>query len=147
MTSRTIFEIIGYVGSALVLLSFLMSSVLKLRIINSIGSLASLIYGLLVHTYPTVIMNGALLIINIVFIIIIVLCFKIYLCYTHVISIFDKGINYISVSHILHIVFCKSFHLYVLLSLHCFKYPNNKNKKYNCPKNCCVHIIPLCIYS
>ena len=69
MTSRTIFEIIGYVGSALVLLSFLMSSVLKLRIINSLGSLASLIYGLLVHTYPTVIMNGALLIINIVFII------------------------------------------------------------------------------
>lgn len=69
MTSRTIFEIIGYVGSALVLLSFLMSSVLKLRIINSIGSFASLIYGLLVHTYPTVIMNGALLIINIVFII------------------------------------------------------------------------------
>ena len=69
MTSRTIFEIIGYVGSALVLLSFLMSSVLKLRIINSLGSLASLIYGLLVHTYPTVIMNAALLIINIVFII------------------------------------------------------------------------------
>lgn len=69
MTTRTIFEIIGYIGSALVLLSFLMSSVLKLRIINSAGSLASLIYGMLVHTYPTVIMNGALLIINIVFII------------------------------------------------------------------------------
>lgn len=66
---RIIFEVIGYVGSALVLLSFLMSSVLKLRIINSLGSLASLIYGLLVHTYPTVIMNGALLIINIIFII------------------------------------------------------------------------------
>lgn len=65
METRTIFEIIGYVGSALVLLSFLMSSVIKLRIVNALGSVVSVAYGLMVHTYPTVVMNAALIIINV----------------------------------------------------------------------------------
>lgn len=68
MEARTVYEIIGYVGSALVLISFLMSSVLKLRIINSAGSLVSVVYGLFVHTYPTVVMNACLLLINIYYI-------------------------------------------------------------------------------
>ena len=65
METRTIFEIIGYVGSALVLISFLMSSVLKLRVINALGSVVSVFYGICVHTYPTVVMNAALLVINV----------------------------------------------------------------------------------
>lgn len=69
MDSKIIFEVIGYVGSALVLVSFLMSSVLKLRIINTLGSVVSAIYGMIMHTYPTVVMNVALMIINIVYII------------------------------------------------------------------------------
>ncbi len=67
MSQQTIFEMIGYVGSALVLTSFLMASVVKLRIINSLGCIVSVIYGLLIHAYPTLVMNGALLMINIYF--------------------------------------------------------------------------------
>ena len=37
MKEQVIFEIIGYVGSAFVLASFLMASVVRLRVINSVG--------------------------------------------------------------------------------------------------------------
>ncbi|MCR4651904.1 MAG: YgjV family protein [Lachnospiraceae bacterium] len=60
-----IVEGIGYVGSALVVVSMLMTSVKKLRIINSIGSAIFAFYALLIHSYPTAIMNIFLLIINI----------------------------------------------------------------------------------
>ena len=64
---KTILEAIGSVGTALVLVSFLMTSVYKLRVINTRGSLISMIYGLLVPVYPTVVLNGALALINIFF--------------------------------------------------------------------------------
>lgn len=67
MKDPVIFEVIGYVGSAFVLASFLMASVVRLRIINSVGCVVSVVYGLLIHAYPTVIMNAALLLINIFF--------------------------------------------------------------------------------
>ena len=67
MKEQVIFEVIGYIGSAFVLASFLMASVVRLRIINSVGCIISVIYGLLIRAYPTVIMNGALLLINIFF--------------------------------------------------------------------------------
>ena len=66
-TLNIIFNVIGYAGTALVLISFLMSSVYKLRVINTIGSAVSAVYGILVHTYPTVALNSALAIINIFF--------------------------------------------------------------------------------
>lgn len=69
MKEQVIFEIIGYVGSAFVLASFLMASVVRLRVINSIGCVVSVVYGLLIRAYPTVIMNAALLLINIFFLI------------------------------------------------------------------------------
>jgi hypothetical protein len=65
--TRIIFEVIGYVGTALVLISFLMSSVYKLRVINTIGSAISAVYGVLMHVYPTVALNATLAIINIFF--------------------------------------------------------------------------------
>lgn len=65
MQTRIVFEIIGYVGTALVLVSFLMSSVYKLRVINTIGSIVSIVYGVLLHVYPTVVLNAALALINI----------------------------------------------------------------------------------
>ena len=64
MTTQTIYEIIGYVGSALVLVSFLMASVVKLRIVNSVGSAIFASYALLIHSYPTMIMNICLVLIN-----------------------------------------------------------------------------------
>ena len=65
MNTSLIFEVIGYIGSALVLLSFMMVSVYKLRIVNTIGSLFCVIYGFLIGAYPTVVMNIALVAINV----------------------------------------------------------------------------------
>ena len=58
-------EMIGYLGSILVLVSMLMSSVVKLRVINTIGSGIFAAYALMIHSYPTALMNGALVGINI----------------------------------------------------------------------------------
>lgn len=57
-------EIIGYTGSALVLLSMAMTSVTKLRRLNMLGSLVSMIYALLIHTYPVVFLNLGMIVIN-----------------------------------------------------------------------------------
>ena len=57
-------ELIGYIGSAIVLISMMMSSVVKLRLINVVGGVISLIYCLLIKAYPTVVLNGSLVLIN-----------------------------------------------------------------------------------
>ena len=57
-TTRLLLEIFGYIGSAVVVASFAMTSVRKLRIINGIGAILSVVYALLMGTYPFVIMNG-----------------------------------------------------------------------------------------
>ena len=62
--NATTVEIIGYVGSALVLISFLMASVVKLRVVNAIGSFIFAVYALIIHSYPTMIMNICLVLIN-----------------------------------------------------------------------------------
>jgi hypothetical protein len=65
MDTKTIIEAVGYLGSALVLVSFLMVSVVKLRIVNSIGSIIFTVYAFIIQSYPTAIMNLCLVIINI----------------------------------------------------------------------------------
>lgn len=64
MDTHMIVELVGYFGSALVLLSFLMTSVVKLRIINMAGGVICTIYSLVIHAYPTAIMNTCLVLIN-----------------------------------------------------------------------------------
>lgn len=64
MDSSTIIEMIGYLGSVLVLVSFLMASVVKLRVINSVGGLIFAVYALLIRSYPTALMNFCLVGIN-----------------------------------------------------------------------------------
>ena len=58
-------EIVGYTGSALVLISMLMKSVVRLRIINLAGSLIFSVYALIIRSYPTAVMNIALVGINV----------------------------------------------------------------------------------
>lgn len=60
-------EAIGYIGSAIVLISFLMTSVVKLRLINTIGGVIFTTYALIIQSYPTAVMNAALVLINIHF--------------------------------------------------------------------------------
>lgn len=57
-------ELIGYAGTAFVLISMLMTSVTKLRIFNLIGSLFSLVYGLICHAMPVFVLNLCLAVIN-----------------------------------------------------------------------------------
>ena len=64
MSTSSIIEAVGYLGSALVLVSFLMASVVKLRIVNSVGSLIFAVYALIIHSYPTALMNVCLVLIN-----------------------------------------------------------------------------------
>ncbi len=60
-------ELFGYLGSFLVLISFLMTSVYKLRIVNTIGSVIFAAYAMIIHSYPTALMNVCLVIINLRF--------------------------------------------------------------------------------
>lgn len=57
-------EIFGYIGSTLVVVSLLMASVVKLRIINTLGSIISGTYALIIGSFPLALMNISLIIIN-----------------------------------------------------------------------------------
>lgn len=59
-------EIFGYIGSALILLSMMMKTMEKLRWLNVAGSVISVIYGALCHTWPVVFLNLGIIIINLV---------------------------------------------------------------------------------
>lgn len=58
-------ELFGYLGSTLVVVSMLMSSVVKLRVINTIGSIISGTYAFIIGSFPLAFMNICLIIINI----------------------------------------------------------------------------------
>ncbi len=57
-------EIFGYIGTVLILVSMMMTSVVKLRIVNMTGSLISVIYSAIHGTWPVVFLNTGLMIIN-----------------------------------------------------------------------------------
>lgn len=63
---KTIIELIGYTGSILVVVSMLMTSLSKLRVVNTLGSVIFAIYALIIKSYPTAGMQLALIIINMV---------------------------------------------------------------------------------
>lgn len=65
-TELFIFNCIGYVGSLLVIISMTMTSMIKLRFINSTGCVFSIIYSILTLSIPVLILNGALLFINVI---------------------------------------------------------------------------------
>ena len=65
MGGINVIELIGYFGSALVLVSMLMTSVVRLRIINLIGSVIFAAYALMIQSYPTAVMNVCLAGVNI----------------------------------------------------------------------------------
>lgn len=57
-------EIFGYIGTTLVVISMMMSSLTKLRIINICGSIISTIYSIICNTWPIAVMNISLILIN-----------------------------------------------------------------------------------
>ena len=58
-------ELFGYLGTALVLMSMMMTSLTKLRIVNISGSVVSMIYAVLVNAWPVVLLNAGMILINI----------------------------------------------------------------------------------
>ena len=65
MNAAMMIEIYGYIGSVLVVVSMLMSSIIKLRVINILGSVISGSYALIIGSFPLVLMNSCLIIINV----------------------------------------------------------------------------------
>ena len=57
-------EIFGYIGTITVLLSMMMTSVVKLRVFNLVGSVISMIYAFLSGAFPVVFLNLGLILIN-----------------------------------------------------------------------------------
>ena len=57
-------EILGYLATLFVMVSFSMKDVTMLRIINLIGCLLFLIYAVLIDSMPIMITNMAIVVIN-----------------------------------------------------------------------------------
>ncbi len=57
-------ELIGYVASALIAISMMLSSILRLRLINLAGAAAFAVYGVFIHAQPVAILNGLIVGVN-----------------------------------------------------------------------------------
>ena len=64
-----ILDWIGYLGSLVVLISLLMSSIKKLRWINLVGAMIFAFYGFMISSIPTGFMNVGIAVIDIVFLV------------------------------------------------------------------------------
>ncbi|MCA9908255.1 MAG: YgjV family protein [Anaerolineae bacterium] len=60
-------ELIGYIASALVIVSLVMTSVLRLRLISFVGAVAWFIYGVMLNAPPIYVTNGLIIVINVYF--------------------------------------------------------------------------------
>ena len=58
------YELIGYLASVLVAVSLMMSSLLKLRVINLGGAICFTVYGFVIHAYPVAAVNLFIVFIN-----------------------------------------------------------------------------------
>ena len=62
-----LYELIGYAASLMIAISMMMKSVLKLRIINTVGSLLFTIYGVVIGAWPVALMNAFIVGINLTY--------------------------------------------------------------------------------
>ncbi len=65
MDKHTILELVGYVASVLIAVSLMMTSVLRLRVINLIGGAMFSAYGFLIGAIPVGVLNGAIVLVNV----------------------------------------------------------------------------------
>ncbi len=65
MENHFILELVGYAASALVAISMMMNSLLRLRLLNLAGALGFAVYGLLIHAYPVAVLNGIIVLVNV----------------------------------------------------------------------------------
>ncbi len=67
MTASTLYLIVGYVGSALVVTSLSMRSIMKLRLVGLAGAVVFTVYGVLIGAWPVVLTNIVIVIIHLHF--------------------------------------------------------------------------------
>lgn len=66
----SITEWIGYLASLLLIISFMMKDLKTLRVINSLGAVVFVIYGIMLHTsYPIIVTNVFILGVNIFYLV------------------------------------------------------------------------------
>lgn len=62
----TITEWVGYAASLALIISFTMKNINTLRIINSLGAILFVVYGIMLQTsYPIIITNAFILMVNV----------------------------------------------------------------------------------
>ena len=64
-----LYEVIGITATLFVLLSFLMKDIRKVRVVNIIGAILFVIYGALINSLSTWLLNGVLIVIHIYYLI------------------------------------------------------------------------------
>lgn len=69
VNTQLVLEIVGYAASGLIAISLMMSSILRLRLLNSVGALFFAIYGVLIHAYPVAVLNGVIVLVNVFYLI------------------------------------------------------------------------------
>lgn len=57
-------ELLGYIATFFVAASFLFKSIVHLRIVNSIGAVFFVIYGVIIGAYPVALLNAFLVCVN-----------------------------------------------------------------------------------
>jgi hypothetical protein len=65
MNEELMLELLGYVASALVAISLMMTSIVRLRVINLVGALTFMVYGWLIGAIPVAAVNLFIVLINI----------------------------------------------------------------------------------
>jgi hypothetical protein len=63
------YELVGYIASVLVAVSLMMSSILRLRIINLMGAALFAVYGVLIGSVPVAVVNIFIIFVNIYYLV------------------------------------------------------------------------------
>ncbi len=58
-------DLLGYAAMAVLMISFLLKDMQKLRLVNSVACLLFVIYGLMLPSYPIVISNAFIVCVNV----------------------------------------------------------------------------------
>lgn len=58
-------EILGTLASVIILISFMMKDVVKIRLINILGSICFIIYGFFISSFSVLLLNGILILVHI----------------------------------------------------------------------------------
>ena len=60
-------ELVGIIAGIIVLGSFLSKEQKRIRIVNAIGSVVFIVYGVLITSYATIFLNGVMVLVQIVY--------------------------------------------------------------------------------